>query len=32
MTHQFFGLGAVISPVKEAEDYAVGQLRKVFSF
>jgi acetyl esterase len=31
VTHQLFGFGAVIPQAKEAEDYAVGQLRKAFS-
>lgn len=31
VTHQFFGFGAVIPQAKEAEDYAIGQLKKAFS-
>lgn len=31
VTHQFFGFGAAIPQAKEAEDYAIGQLKKAFS-
>ena len=30
MTHEFFGMGAVVKTAKEAEDLAAAQLRKAF--
>jgi acetyl esterase/lipase len=30
VTHEFFGMGAVVPEAKDAEMYAVGQLKKVF--
>ncbi len=31
MTHEFFGMGAVVAKAKEAEDYAVSRLKSAFS-
>ena len=30
VTHEFFGMGAVVPAAKDAEDYAVGKLKAAF--
>ena len=31
VTHEFFGMGAVVDKAKEAEDFAAAQLKQAFA-